>query len=213
MISTSKHLWDLVASDLMTQKVVVLPDWMPLREGASTLLRAGSTGAPVVDAAGRCVGVLSTSDFLRLAAYRNRPPRTLRPLSCAFLTDNQLSDGETVTLCTLPHGTCSLQGQQKPGCLGLPICREPHGVSTEWQVVEVEKLPTDEVRCFMTPDPVTTGPGTSIHALARMMIDAHIHRVIIVDGEQKPVGIVSSTDLLAALAYPHDDSTSDPSAA
>jgi CBS-domain-containing membrane protein len=33
-----------------------------------------------------------------------------------------------------------------------------------------------------------------------MMIDAHIHRVIVLDEERKPVGIVSSTDLMAALA-------------
>jgi CBS domain-containing protein len=53
----------------------------------------------------------------------------------------------------------------------------------------------------MTPDPVTAQPTTSIGVLARMMIDAHIHRVIIVDVERRPVGVVSSTDLLATLAY------------
>ena len=34
-----------------------------------------------------------------------------------------------------------------------------------------------------------------------MMIDAHIHRVIVVDEDRIPVGVVSSTDILAALAY------------
>jgi predicted transcriptional regulator len=34
-----------------------------------------------------------------------------------------------------------------------------------------------------------------------MMIDAHIHRIIVVDENQKPLGVVSSTDLLAAMAY------------
>jgi CBS domain-containing protein len=34
-----------------------------------------------------------------------------------------------------------------------------------------------------------------------MMIDAHIHRVIVVDEEERPIGIVSNTDVLAALAY------------
>ena len=53
----------------------------------------------------------------------------------------------------------------------------------------------------MTPDPVTVKPETSILALARMMVDAHIHRVIVVDKERRPIGIVSSTDLLAALAW------------
>jgi len=34
-----------------------------------------------------------------------------------------------------------------------------------------------------------------------MMIDAHIHRVIVVDEQQRPVGVVSSTDILSAVAY------------
>jgi CBS-domain-containing membrane protein len=32
------------------------------------------------------------------------------------------------------------------------------------------------------------------------MLDAHIHRVVVVDaGSQRPIGIVSSTDMLAAI--------------
>jgi CBS domain-containing protein len=67
--------------------------------------------------------------------------------------------------------------------------------------VDVEELPTDEVRRFMTPNPVTARPDASIRTLARMMIDAHVHRVIVVDEQDRPVGVVASTDLLAALAY------------
>jgi CBS-domain-containing membrane protein len=74
-------------------------------------------------------------------------------------------------------------------------------VCSEWQVVEVENLPGDEVACFMTPDPVTVRPNARITDLARMMIDGHIHRVIVVDAQRRPVGIVSSTDILAAVAY------------
>jgi predicted transcriptional regulator len=33
-----------------------------------------------------------------------------------------------------------------------------------------------------------------------MMMDAHIHRVIVVDSENRPIGVVSSTDILAAVA-------------
>lgn len=73
-------------------------------------------------------------------------------------------------------------------------------VCSEWQVVELENLPADEVCCFMTPDPVTIKPNTSIVELARMMLDAHIHRVIVVDAQRQPIGIVSSTDVLAAVA-------------
>jgi CBS domain-containing protein len=47
---------------------------------------------------------------------------------------------------------------------------------------------------------VTTVPGATIGELAQMMTKAHVRRIIIVDGENKPIGIVSATDILAALA-------------
>ncbi|HEY8505600.1 MAG TPA: CBS domain-containing protein, partial [Gemmataceae bacterium] len=93
---------------------------------------------------------------------------------------------------------------QKNGDREVIVCREPHCVLTDWQIVELESLPADEVRQFMTPDPVTVAPDTPIREVARMMIDAHIHRVIVVDAEQRPLGVVSATDVLAAVAYSRD---------
>jgi CBS-domain-containing membrane protein len=69
----------------------------------------------------------------------------------------------------------------------------------EWQVEDLEEVPTDAVRSYMTADPVTAAPETSIGTLARQMMDAHVHRVLIVQ-DGRPVGVVSSTDILAALA-------------
>jgi CBS-domain-containing membrane protein len=40
-----------------------------------------------------------------------------------------------------------------------------------------------------------------IRGLARVMLDGHIHRVGVVDGHNRLVGIISSTDVLAAVAY------------
>jgi CBS domain-containing protein len=80
-----------------------------------------------------------------------------------------------------------------PGCIHSP-----------WQIVNVEELPTEDVAAFMTADPVTVSPGTSIAELAREMMDAHIHRIIVVDARNRPVGVVSSTDVLAAVANAKD---------
>jgi CBS-domain-containing membrane protein len=38
-------------------------------------------------------------------------------------------------------------------------------------------------------------------SLARRMLDASIHRVIVVDEDNHPIGIVSSTDIMAAVAH------------
>jgi CBS domain-containing protein len=69
------------------------------------------------------------------------------------------------------------------------------------QMVDTAELPDQAVRDYMTPNPVTVFATATIGELARNMIDVHIHRVIVVDKSGKPIGIVSSTDLLAALAH------------
>jgi predicted transcriptional regulator len=83
----------------------------------------------------------------------------------------------------------------------IRIYPDPACFHSPWQVGEAETLPTGEVSDYMTDDPVTVSPSTSITELARMMTDAHIHRVIVVDAKNRPIGIVSSTDILAAVAY------------
>jgi CBS domain-containing protein len=205
MRETSKHLLTLTADALMTRDVVRLPEEMPLRDAARLLLQNQIGGAPVVDKQGRCVGVLSAMDFLRLAEKRadvTQPVSPPLPITCSFQVKYRSPDGREVTLCTLPPGVCPIQVKpQGPEGQELVVCGQPHCVLVDWQVVDVEKLPTDEVRRFMTSNPVTVRPSISIRVLARMMIDAHIHRIIVVDEKQRPIGIVSTTDLLAALAY------------
>jgi CBS domain-containing protein len=79
-------------------------------------------------------------------------------------------------------------------------CHSPvEGMHSPWQVRDIEALPREEVSAYMTPDPVTVAPSTPVGELAAKMRDAHIHRLIVVDGGGRPIGIVSSTDILAAV--------------
>ena len=55
------------------------------------------------------------------------------------------------------------------------------------------------VRHIMSTPAVAVQRDTSLSRAARLMIERHIHRVVIVDAEQRPVGIVSSLDLLRPI--------------
>jgi CBS domain-containing protein len=205
MRPTTKPLLDLTAGELMTSDPVRLTERMPLREAARLLLQNQVSGAPVVNARGECIGVLSSSDFIRLAVQSNhggKPRSPALPITCSFQTNRRALEGDDLICCNLPYGACAVQIPHK-GSNGeeLIVCSQPHCVMADCQVVEIEKLPTDAVRHYMTADPVTVPTDTSIRVLARLMIDAHIHRVIVVDEQAKPLGIVSSSDLLGALAY------------
>jgi CBS domain-containing protein len=206
MQPTDKCLLDLTASDLMSRDVVRLPEEMPLHGAVLLLLQNQIGWAPVVDAQGRCVGAFSTTDFLRLVltqSQANTPPTVALPVACSFQIKRGDSDHEEGTLCTQSFGVCPIQ-TKKSGSNGEGVvaCGHPNCVLADWQVVDVTQLPADEVRRFMTADPVTVTAEESICHLARMMIDAHIHRVIVVNEQRVPIGVVSSTDVMAAVAYP-----------
>jgi len=87
-----------------------------------------------------------------------------------------------------------------------PVCANPGCFHSAWQVNDDEELPVDEVGSFMTADPVTVPPSATIAELAGKMTDAHIHRIIVVDARRRPIGIVSSTDILAAVAFAEEHS-------
>jgi CBS domain-containing protein len=214
MSATDQSLQALSAGDLMTRSIIRLTQEMPLRDAARLLFHNQVSGAPVVNREGRCIGFLSTTDFLRLALHdAGRFARLASgplPMTCSFQIKQSTPDGREVVLCTLPPGVCPIQATEKdPQGGDEVVCTQPHCVLADWQMVELEKLPSDAVFQHMTADPVVVPPDTPIRTMARQMIDAHIHRVIVVDEQQRPLGIVSSTDILAAVAYAENDSDSE----
>jgi CBS domain-containing protein len=79
------------------------------------------------------------------------------------------------------------------------ICRLPNGVLSNRQKA-TKDLPRSAVRRYMTTDVVTVRPEAPLPELAQTMVDACIHRVIVVDEQRKPIGIFTSMDILSAVA-------------
>ena len=69
----------------------------------------------------------------------------------------------------------------------------------EEETSEVIPEPLVCVEDFMTEDPLLVGPELSAAAVARMMFERRIHRVIVTDDEKFPIGIITSMDLLGAF--------------
>jgi CBS domain-containing protein len=155
MVATSNRFLARRACDLMSRDLVLVPREMSLPGAAHLLAQARVSGAPVVDEDGRCIGVLSNTDFVRFADKTRSAPA--------------------------PEPTAD--------------------VFQPWDIVRVDQPHGVRVSDCMTRDPVVVTSQATIQELARMMIDARIHRVVVVDSDQRPIGIVSSTDILAAVAY------------
>jgi predicted transcriptional regulator len=67
-----------------------------------------------------------------------------------------------------------------------------------WQM-DPEELPDETVHDWMTRDAVMVASTAPLVEIARKMLDAHIHRVIVTEANNRPIGIVSSTDILDAV--------------
>lgn len=73
----------------------------------------------------------------------------------------------------------------------LAVAHSSELISANWQRLRVRHLMTSPV--------VSVHIGTSAEHAARLMVTKHIHRLVVVDDEDRPIGIVSSLDLLRTL--------------
>lgn len=115
----------LKASDVMRRRVETLAPDMTLREAAQLLLDRGISGAPVVDASRRVVGVLSQRDFMAAEAeqLRGRAPAFYR-------------DGERIALAS-PAGSAAQRRVREV------MTQDVISVTQEVGIVQVARLMSD----------------------------------------------------------------------
>lgn len=157
MNSAIERLLSLRVRDIMNPRVVRLETDMTMSEAAQVLADHEITGAPVVGIDGRCVGVLSSTDF---ALRERRADDDVMPRMASEL--KQLHTGS-----------------DKP--------------------LRVYAGPEDLVSEHMSPLVQTVNRDATIVAAGRLMCREHIHRAVIVDEDEYPIGVVSSLDLVAAM--------------
>ncbi len=195
----SKRFLRLTAAELMSREILTIHIHSSLVDAARRLAQNCRHGAPVVDDDGRCVGVLSVSDLARSIITQHTPGPTLHR-TCHYQQTLREPGSETI-LCVLDQGACPFQSRYRTqDGRELIACGEPHSVPVDWQIVEKSPLPKDIVSHYMTLSPATATLDTGVTTLAKIMANNKIQRVVVVDGNHRPVGIVSSSDIIAALA-------------
>lgn len=134
-----ERLQSLRVADVMARRVVLVEVDLPLFKAAATFREHRINAAPVVDAAGLCVGMLSATDLLRHMAE----PRATEP---------------------------------------IPRARD-----------------------YMTSAVQSVAPEMPILLAARIMCVQHVHRLVVLDQLGKPIGVISSMDIIAALGNAMDE--------
>jgi CBS domain-containing protein len=137
-----------------------------------------------------------------------RPSTTIRELARVF-EENEISGAPVVDQIGTVIGIVSktdLIRRCSEGAADIPpaylfeiLSEQGHG--DEHEISEVIPEPLLCVQDLMTADPVMVSPEESAVKIAREMFERRIHRVVVVDEEKLPVGMITSLDLLGALSH------------
>ncbi len=194
----STSVEELTAGDVMNAPVEVIAQDMPLRQAARVLARSPTNCVPVVDARGRCVGVLSKGDRHRWP-QEDRPARDSLAPRCPYQVKGRLLTGEEAVICTLAEGGCPLQAVRPlTGGRHAAVCLWPDGVFTDWQPEGGQTPQT--ANDYMATNVVTVPLQTPLPELSRTLLGATNQHVIVADGDGQPLGVVTPRDVLAAVA-------------
>ena len=174
----------------MTDDVTAVDVGLSLRETLEVLRSENVSGAPVVT--GTTVGgVVSATDILEFAATSPGVPTSRSNNSewGEFEAPERWKEGDDPA--TYFAGYWSDAGADL-------TARFDEADSPEWDL-----LSDRTVADVMSRKVVSVSSDTEIHEAAQLMLDASVHRVLVID-DGELVGIFSSTDVVQAVAQQKD---------
>lgn len=93
---------------------------------------------------------------------------------------------------------------------GAPVVDDDgrcQGVLSVFDLVRDRESGNDRVDVHMTRPAKTINADAPILTAARLMCDEHVHRLIVVDGEGRPIATTTSLDLVSAMMNAMEEST------
>lgn len=174
--------------DVMTTDLVTVTPSDTVRDAAEAMSFDHVSGLPVVDG-GRAVGVISATDVLDFAAdsMGTELERSGEPGA------DQVPDGAQWNVAGgLPGGYYGEDWGWEDGYMEhrLPATDRP-----EWNALE-----ETTVSELMTRAVHSVSADAEVREAARAMLDAGVRRLLVVDAEDRLVGVISSTDVMRAVA-------------
>lgn len=172
---------------MTTELVTVSPD-LTLQEVARVFAESNISGAPVVS--GReLVGVVSTTDLVQFETTNPGAPRH---------HEDRTEWGEIQALTALdesddPEPAVYFTDMWEDA--GADVLERFESDSPEWN-----RMAETTVGSVMTTSVVSLTPTASVQEAARLMRLAGVHRILVVNDEGELVGLVSSSDIVRAVA-------------
>lgn len=165
---------------IMTPKVKTIRSDATLQELAEFFIEEGVSGAPVEDS-GSVIGVVSSTDLVDFGIERGNVP-LYHPLPAAEPVPSE----------------ALAQMVETPDRFFTELGGRPTGGSEagdrEWNPLEQHTV--DEI---VTRELLSVPPDAPIAQAARAMVDADVHRVLVMEGDEV-IGLVTTMDVVRAVA-------------
>lgn len=175
----------LTVKDIMRADVVTVSTDTTARHLARLLADEEISGVPVLDASSQLVGVVSSTDLVRLAA--NESGVQVRPAGVGVdpIADPEADDDEGEAGVD-PYGFFLPEDSPFDGRQFLE----------QWADSEFDTVPVADI---MTPISFSVAPDTPVAELCQFLVRGRIHRAVVAERDEL-VGIVTSADVLRAVA-------------
>ena len=189
----------MTAGDLMTSPPVTIDADAPVADAAAQLADKRLARLVAVQD-GKPVGVIATSDLVRHLARGHVGRGTVDDVMSHGLV--ACRDGATVRQAARVMTERHVRALVVVAADGRPL-----GVVTGTDLlplVGVDAAGERPVAELMHP-PITIGPGASLREAANLLLEAEIHRLVVVDPadpDAVPLGVVATTDIVAEMAEP-----------
>ena len=183
----------------MTKRVVSSSPQASLVDVQRLLAEEGVTRIVVVDSSGNPEGIVSEKDVMRFVLT----DKTMRGFEEVHAQEVMSRGLSTIKPDARMTQAAEAMIRQKRSSL-LVRNGEPEGIVTKTDVVkylDAEGCGTHSVGHFMTLHPVTVSPTQSIFSIVDLMSHREISRVIVVDDNDKPQGIITLADFSQRRAY------------
>lgn len=175
--------------DLMTPEVMTLEPEMTLREALEELVASGVSGAPVVSGGQRIAGVVSATDILEFQAATPGIParRGGGPEEPGDEDTFQADDATDPPAAYFVHMWDDSESDV--------LARVSDAEGPEWDVLQEHTVSE-----AMTRRVISVGADDDATHAARVMVRTGAHRVLVVDAAGALEGIVSTMDIVRAVA-------------
>jgi CBS domain-containing protein len=186
------------AGELMSVPLLAIEAGAPVSEAAARM-RAGQIHRLLVTEAGQAVGVISVSDIVAGLGHVAVNRRSVAEvMSRGLFICREETPLVAVARAMTQHRSRSMivvsaHGQAVGIVTGIDLLAFTEASIERQTVAQVMRLP------------ITIPPSAGLAEAANMMIQHHIHRLLVVDPDQPqsiPLGLISTSDIVAEMAEP-----------